>query len=286
MQTFEDIQALQAAISSAKRAGKTVAFVPTMGNLHTGHISLVERAKQEADYIVVSIFVNPMQFGANEDLDKYPRTLEADQEKLANAGVDALFFPTVELIYPEGLDAHSKVSVPNITQRHCGASRPGHFDGVTTIVNKLFNIVQADLAVFGEKDFQQLAVIRKMAKDLLIPTQIIGAATARDHDGLALSSRNQYLSDDARSLAGELYKTLKSSQTKLEAGESADTTAETAIKALSEKGFKVDYFNIADAYTLEPVNAQSREIVILAAAFLGTTRLIDNLSFSLNPVYS
>ena len=290
MQSFESIATLQERIRQAKQQGLSIGFVPTMGNLHEGHLSLVRKAKAESDFVIVSIFVNPMQFGPNEDLDAYPRTLEDDKSKLIREGCDALFFPNVDMIYPEGLEAHTTVSVPELTQAHCGAARPGHFDGVTTIVNKLFNIVQADIAVFGEKDFQQLAVIRKMSNDLLIPTRIIGEPTARDKDGLALSSRNQYLSDQQRQIAPVLRQIILETveelkQSKLEP-EDISRISETARQNLENQGFKVDYFNVVDAENLHPVTNSSIEIVILAAAFLGKTRLIDNQTFSLNPVNS
>ncbi len=290
MQSFESIATLQERIRQAKQQGLSIGFVPTMGNLHEGHLSLVRKAKAESDFIVVSIFVNPMQFGPNEDLDAYPRTLEDDKSKLVQEGCDALFFPNVDMIYPEGLEAHTTVSVPKLTQAHCGAARPGHFDGVTTIVNKLFNIVQADIAVFGEKDFQQLAVIRKMSNDLLIPTRIIGEPTARDPDGLALSSRNQYLSDQQRQIAPAMRQVILQTleelkQSKLEP-EDISRISKKATQNLENQGFKIDYFNIVDAEKLDQITNSSIEIVILAAAFLGKTRLIDNQTFSLNPVNS
>jgi pantoate--beta-alanine ligase len=205
MKTVNNIPSLRAELKNARRQGKTIAFVPTMGNLHAGHIKLVDRAKLEADVVVVSIFVNPLQFGANEDLDNYPRTLAADQEKLFDAGTDLLFTPSVDDIYPEGMEPHAKLTVPIITNTLCGAARPGHFDGVTTVVNKLFNIVQPDVAVFGQKDFQQLAVIRKIVKDFCIPIEIIGESTARAADKLALSSRNGYLSKQERAIAPTVF---------------------------------------------------------------------------------
>lgn len=283
MKVLSYISDLQNALLKDNVIGKKIAFVPTMGNLHEGHLSLVQRAKQEADIVVVSIFVNPLQFGANEDLDSYPRTLEEDINKLTAEGAHYLFTPVVKEIYPEGMLAHSVVSVPEITQHHCGASRPGHFDGVSTIVTKLFNIVQPDVAIFGEKDFQQLAVIRKMANDLCIPVEIIGAATARASDGLALSSRNQYLNDAERQTAPQLYKQLQAMKASLleDISKRQDICRE-ATEALASAGFKVDYLNICDAYSLEDLNDKSREAVILIAAFLGKTRLIDNISFPLN----
>lgn len=284
MQTFDNIAQLQQAIRNARQQGKRIGFVPTMGNLHTGHISLVEEAQKHCDFVVVSIFVNPMQFGKNEDLDTYPRTLSADQEKLTAQGANVLFFPSAADIYPQGLSVQTTVSVPELTRAHCGASRPGHFDGVTTIVNKLFNIVQADVAVFGQKDFQQLAVIRKMAQDLCMPIQIIGAPTARADDGLALSSRNQYLSHDERKIAGELSRVIQQTKATIRQqtkGPALNIQAieEKAKLLLTQKGFSIDYFNVVDASTLVEITDNTDEIVILAAAILGTTRLIDNLCF-------
>ena len=284
MQTFDCISELQACIKHARQQGKTIGFVPTMGNLHAGHISLVEIAQQHCDFVVVSIFINPMQFGENEDLDAYPRTLEDDQDKLIAQGADALFFPSAEMIYPHGLEQQTTVSVPHLTRRHCGAARPGHFDGVTTIVNKLFNIVQADIAVFGQKDFQQLAVIKKMVKDLCMPINIIGAETARAEDGLALSSRNQYLSTSNRKIASQLSSVIRQAQENINNRESLQATTikeleQQACHKLEQQGFIVDYFNIVDASTLTSVTEHTSEIVILAAALLGSTRLIDNLCF-------
>ena len=206
MNTVKTLRELRAAVAQARAEGKQIGFVPTMGNLHAGHVSLVEIAAQRADFVVASIFVNPLQFGAGEDLDKYPRTLAADQEKLLAAGCHLLFHPDVAEIYPHGMGDQTRVSVPGVSEGLCGASRPGHFEGVATVVTKLFNMVQPDLAVFGEKDYQQLAVIRALVQDLNMPIQIIGAPTQRAEDGLALSSRNGYLSDEQRAAAPALYR--------------------------------------------------------------------------------
>jgi pantoate--beta-alanine ligase len=281
MKTFPNISGLQRELSAVK-ANQRIAFVPTMGNLHQGHLSLVQKAKELAEVVVVSIFVNPLQFGPNEDLDKYPRTLEADQEKLEALGVDLLFTPTAESIYPEGLEQHSKVSVPKLGDFHCGASRPGHFDGVTTVVNILFNIIQPDIAIFGQKDFQQLAIIKKMVADLYMPIDIIGCPTGRAEDGLALSSRNQYLTEKEREIAPTLYQVLQQAQNLLVAGNDTVTIATMMREKLQSAGFIVDYCNIADAKTLGQVLENTEEVVILVAAKLGQTRLIDNVSFSLN----
>ncbi|NRB37545.1 MAG: pantoate--beta-alanine ligase [Pseudomonadales bacterium] len=283
MQILESSSAVQQALTPLRAKNKTIAFVPTMGNLHEGHLSLVQRAKQEADIVIVSIFVNPLQFGEGEDLDKYPRTMKDDQEKLKQEQVDFLFTPTVDDIYPHGMANQTQVSVPNLGSFHCGSSRPGHFDGVTTVVNKLFNIVQPQIAVFGEKDFQQLAIIRKMVSDLCMPVSIIGAATGRAEDGLALSSRNQYLSPEQRLIAPQLNQVIQQTKKALANGEKITLLEQQARDKLDQHGFKVDYFNIVDADTLDDVNLRSREIVILAAAFLGTPRLIDNQTCPLNP---
>lgn len=280
MKTCTSTSELQLALRDFHQAQQPIAFVPTMGNLHEGHLSLVRRAKQEAAVVVVSIFVNPLQFGANEDLDKYPRTLEEDKKLLIQEGADFLFTPTVNDIYPLGMKNQTTVSVPNITQYHCGKSRPGHFDGVSTVVMKLFNIVQPDIAIFGQKDFQQLAVIKKMVSDLCLPVKIIGAATGRAADGLALSSRNQYLTLEERAIAPEIYRVLVQCKHDIEIHPgNINNIIQTAKEHLENKGLKVDYLNICDALTLDEINADTREIVILAAVFLGKTRLIDNISF-------
>ena len=284
MKTYSTAASLRAALSSGKRAGKTVAFVPTMGNLHDGHLRLVQRAKQHADIVVVSIFVNPLQFGANEDLSSYPRTLAADKEKLFAAGAQFLFLPHVNEIYPEGMDSHSKIAVPELSDRHCGASRPGHFTGVATIVAKLFNIVQPDTAVFGEKDFQQLSVIRKMVRDLCMPINIVGVATARSEDGLALSSRNGYLNAEQRGFSPVLHRVLQETREAIACGYDSYSKLEQHAKiSLNKAGLESDYFTICDASTLRPVTADTEEVVILAAAKLGSTRLIDNVTLNVNP---
>ena len=282
MNTLHSIAQLRAALARARQENKRISLVPTMGNLHDGHIALVEKARQRTDYVVVSIFVNPLQFGANEDLDSYPRTLAEDQRKLLDAGADMVFAPNVSEMYPEGMHGHTLVSVPVVSEGLCGASRPGHFDGVSTVVSKLLNIVQPDLAIFGEKDFQQLAVIRKMSQDLCLPVQIMGEPIVRAADGLALSSRNGYLNDEQRRNAPCLYQTLQHIEQQLVSGR-RDFAAviEEARVALVEAGFKPDYLDLRDAETLQPATSETQDIVILAAVFLGTTRLIDNLRLSL-----
>lgn len=283
MQTFKDIASVRQKLQEHKEQGQSIAFVPTMGNLHQGHLSLVEKAKQLADVVIVSIFVNPLQFGAGEDLDSYPRTLQDDQQKLTSLATNYLFTPNNEMMYPEGMDSHSKVCTPELGNYYCGASRPGHFDGVTTVVNILFNIIQPDIAVFGEKDFQQLAIIRKMTTDLHMPITIIGCPTARSTTGLALSSRNQYLSDDEKAKASLLYQQLQKTQIAIcNEPQFINKHLNDAKNILTEAGFAIDYFDLACAKSLRPYDNQANEVVLLAAAKLGTTRLIDNISFSLN----
>ncbi len=285
MRTYSTNAALQKAISDARQNDTTVAFVPTMGNLHEGHLQLVRKAKQLADIVIVSIFVNPMQFGPNEDLDAYPRTLMADKEKLFGEGVQMLFTPTSDDIYPEGLDTQTQVLVPDLADTLCGENRPGHFTGVATVVSKLFNIVRPDIAVFGEKDFQQLSIIRKMVVDLCMPIEIVGVATARAEDGLALSSRNGYLTAAERKIAPRLNEVLMETREAIACG--FDNFRELEIHAqlkLIQAGFEPDYFQIRDARTLRTVTENTEEVAILAAAKLGQPRLIDNVRLSLNPV--
>lgn len=284
MKTFATNKLLRNAIRLEKRAGKTVAFVPTMGNLHEGHMQLVRKARQLADVVVVSIFVNPLQFGANEDLGNYPRTLAEDKQKLFAEGVNYLFYPGVEEIYPEGLDKQCRVTVPELSETLCGASRPGHFTGVATVVSKLFNIVQPDSAVFGKKDFQQLAIIEKMVEDLCMPIDIVGIETARDVDGLALSSRNGYLSKQERAIAPFIHATLQELREAVACGFDNYVDLEKhAREKLKSVGFEPDYVSVRDARTLKEVNPYTEQIVILAAAKLGKTRLIDNVSITLDP---
>lgn len=278
MNMVKTLRELRAAVAQARAEGKQIGFVPTMGNLHAGHVSLVQIAAQRADFVVASIFVNPLQFGAGEDLDKYPRTLAADQEKLLAAGCHLLFHPDVAEIYPHGMGDQTRVSVPGVSEGLCGASRPGHFEGVATVVTKLFNMVQPDLAVFGEKDYQQLAVIRALVQDLNMPIQIIGAPTQRAEDGLALSSRNGYLSDEQRAAAPALYRGLQTIAEELRRGaRDYARLIETAQAQQRTAGFIPDYLEIRNAVTLRPAQIDDRHLVILTAAQLGSTRLIDNL---------
>lgn len=282
MNTVKTVLELRAAVARARGEGKRIAFVPTMGNLHEGHVALVEKAGQRADFVVASIFVNPLQFGPNEDLAKYPRTLVADQEKLVAAGCQLLFHPDVEEMYPHGQEGQTRVSVPGVSKGLCGGSRPGHFEGVATVVTKLFNMVQPDLAVFGEKDFQQLAVIRTLVRDLNMPIQIIGEPTVRAEDGLALSSRNGYLSAEQRAAAPALYRTLQQLASAIrDDNRDFAQLIEAGQASLVSAGFRPDYLEIREASSLRPAEANDTQLVILGAAFMGTTRLIDNLAFQL-----
>tara|TARA_R110000796_G_scaffold252199_2_gene385576 strand:+ start:14016 stop:14867 length:852 start_codon:yes stop_codon:yes gene_type:complete len=283
MNTLHSIAQLRAALSRARLDGKRIGLVPTMGNLHAGHITLVEKARQRTDFVVVSIFVNPLQFAAGEDLDSYPRTLEADQRKVLDAGAHLVFAPNVNEMYPHGMEGHTRISVPVVSEGLCGASRPGHFEGVATVVSKLLNIVQPDLAVFGQKDFQQLAVIRKMAQDLCLPVQIMGEPTVRAADGLALSSRNGYLSEAERQTAPVLYRTLQAIAHDIQSGQrDFANIIERARQQLEAAGLRADYLDLRDAVSLKPVTEQTTDMVVLAAAYLGKTRLIDNLHFAVN----
>jgi pantoate--beta-alanine ligase len=279
MLVISDIKVLRATVKAWRQEGHSIAFVPTMGNLHQGHLKLVDEARQRADKVIVSIFVNPMQFGANEDLAKYPRTIAEDCAGLTDHQADAVFTPTPELIYPKGLDVQTAVDVPFIGDNHCGASRPGHFRGVSTIVTKLFNLVQPDIALFGKKDYQQLAVIRALTIDLSFPIEIIGIDTERAADGLALSSRNGYLSAEQRATAPLIYQQLQwLAQQIRDQGASDFRALEQQVReTLSQAGFRPDYINICQRHNLELANDLNSPLVILLAAYLGTTRLIDNL---------
>ncbi|UPR51679.1 pantoate--beta-alanine ligase [Vibrio cyclitrophicus] len=277
MQTFAEIAALREQIKQFKRDGRTVAFVPTMGNLHEGHLTLVKKARELADIVVVSIFVNPMQFDRADDLNNYPRTLEADLSKLTGEGVELVFTPTPEVMYPEGLDKQTFVEVPGISHMLEGASRPGHFRGVSTIVTKLFNIVQPDFACFGEKDFQQLAVIRQMTTDLALDIEVVGVATVREMDGLAMSSRNSNLTIDERQRAPVLARTMRWISSAIRGGrDDYASVIEDATDQLRAADLQPDEIFICDARTLQAITSESTQAVILMSAFLGKTRLIDN----------
>lgn len=284
MQTLNQVKYLRAAINADKERGKRIALVPTMGHLHEGHLQLVRRAHEIAEIVVVSIFVNPMQFGASEDLDSYPRTLLEDQQKLEAENVHFLFTPSDKEMYPNGIENHTKVSIENLSNMLCGIQRPVHFEGVCTVVTKLFNLVQPDAAVFGEKDFQQLTIIKRLASDLCMPIDIVGVPTARAHDGLALSSRNTYLTSVDRARAPMLYETLKDIRDQILAGNRQyETHCEEAKRKLNSAGFDVDYFDIRDQNDLGLLtnDAENSSVSILAAGTLGSTRLLDNIYLSL-----
>lgn len=269
--------ALREQIGQWHREGRAIAFVPTMGNLHQGHLTLVEEARRHGDKVVVSIFVNPLQFDKAEDLANYPRTLEQDCAALETAGVDLVFTPTPEIMYPQGLASQTFVEVPGISSLLEGALRPGHFRGVSTVVTKLFNLVQPNVACFGEKDYQQLALIRKMVADMAMPIEIVGVPTVRAEDGLALSSRNGYLTAAERAIAPELARTMNWIAGQIEAGNShLPSLVAQASQRLDNAGFRTDAIDIVDADTLESASAESQRLVILMAAYLGKARLIDN----------
>lgn len=282
MDLITHINDLRTFLSGHRKAGRRIAVVPTMGNLHRGHIHLVSEAHRYGDVVVCTIFVNPMQFGKNEDLDAYPRTLEQDRQKLEAAGCTVLFAPPVSEIYPLGLEQQTVVSVPKMSERYCGASRPGHFDGVATVVSKLFNLVQPDTALFGLKDYQQFMVITKMVADLCFPINLVGVETQRESSGLALSSRNGYLTSDEKQRAAALYQTLLESRIRLQGGASIGSVEALARAQLEQAGFRPDYFSVCEARSLEPAQAHDSDLVILAAAWMGKTRLIDNLRVQLS----
>ena len=275
MQIVRSREELASAVAALKRAGR-LALVPTMGALHAGHMALVAEARRRADQVAATIFVNPLQFGAGEDLDRYPRREQQDTRLLEEAGCALLWVPAVEDIYPEGFATSVRVS--GVSQRWEGEIRPGHFDGVATVVAKLLIAVEPDVAVFGEKDFQQLAVIRRMAADLGLTCEIVGAATVREPDGLALSSRNAYLSADERQRALALPRALEMAQQAIRGGASVPAVLSQARNHLAEAGFsRVDYVALVDAETLEPIEQHSPSMRLIAAAVIGSTRLIDNL---------
>lgn len=270
---------LRSLIADWKRAGERVALVPTMGNLHAGHADLVRRARAMAERVVVSIFVNPLQFGPNEDFAQYPRTPHEDSALLGELGVDVLFAPEVADMYPHGQATTTRVQVPELSSILCGEFRPGHFDGVATVVTKLLNLIQPDMALFGQKDFQQLAIIRRAATDLCMPMEIIGVPTVREADGLAMSSRNRYLTAADRALAPKIHAELSRAREAIQAGErNYMRVEELGRKALEQSGFKTDYFAVRDAATLQAPTADARELVVLTAARIGKARLIDNVT--------
>lgn len=283
MNVYHRIETLRQTLADERAQGRTIALVPTMGNLHEGHMQLVRLAKQHCDLVVVSIFVNPLQFGLSEDWEQYPRTLGADIARLEAERCDYLFHPSEKEIYPNGMADQTRVVVPTMTDILCGASRPGHFEGVTTVVSKLFNIVQPDQAVFGIKDYQQLAVIRRMVEDLCIPVAIVAAPIARDADGLALSSRNSYLTADERPRVTALYQVLCWCRDQVALQNRRDFAAleEEATRQIGEAGFRPDYISICNARTLDPAAHDDREMVVLGAMYTTGARLIDNVTLTL-----
>ena len=275
MKTETTIQGLSASLNSARSARKTIGFVPTMGNLHQGHLNLVREARKLCDVVVVSIFVNPIQFGPNEDFDNYPRTLEQDSNLLAEVGCDIVFAPSVEQMYGK-YPRLTNISVSEITNDLCGLQRPGHFDGVALVVTKLFNIVQPNFAFFGQKDYQQLAVIKQMVRDLSIPIEVIGVPIARAEDGLALSSRNGYLTEQDRQTAPVIFKALKTAEQNLHSGQVLSDTLGQIRASLTDAGLIVDYVEVRNPM-LQKVDQFDQDVVLFVAAKLGKTRLIDNL---------
>jgi pantoate--beta-alanine ligase len=282
MKVFHTVSGLRDDLNKDRRQGLRIGFVPTMGNLHDGHLALIKQARESNDVVVCSIFVNALQFGLNEDWDKYPRTYQGDCDKLRDAGCDYLFHPDDIEMYPNGLDTQSRVICPTMTDVLCGASRPGHFEGVTTVVSKLFNIVQPDEAIFGIKDYQQLAVIRRMAEDLCMPIQISSAPIHREVDGLAMSSRNSYITVEERPLVTVLKDSLEWIAAEIKAGNRDFSALEETAKArIIEAGFRVDYITVCNRKTLDLAANDDVEITILGAMFTEAARLIDNLSITL-----
>jgi pantoate--beta-alanine ligase len=283
MRVFHTVSGLRDALKASRLKGLRIGFVPTMGNLHDGHLALVKQARSSCDIVVCSIFVNALQFGLNEDWDKYPRTYQQDCDKLRDTGCDYLFHPDDTEMYPNGLDTQSRVICPTMTDVLCGASRPGHFEGVTTVVSKLFNIVQPDEAIFGIKDYQQLAVIRRMAEDLCMPVQITAAPIHRETDGLAMSSRNSYITAEERPNVTVLKQSLEWVAEQIENGSRNFSQLEAAaIQRIADAGFKTDYITVTNSKTLNPAAEDDLEITILGAIYTSAARLIDNLSISLD----
>ena len=281
MQVFESIQTLHQALADIRQQHKRIALVATMGNLHEGHIALIKKAQTCCDWVVASIFVNPLQFGLNEDWDRYPRTYDADVMKLRNAGCDALFYPHEDEMYPNGISAQTRVIVPTMSDILCGKSRPGHFEGVTTVVTKLFHIVQPDKAVFGMKDFQQLAIIRRMVADLCFHVEIIGGDIVREKDGLAMSSRNRFITDSERPRANQLYRTLCWIKSQIALGCKEYLTLEsTGREQITVAGFKPDYIQVCDSTTLKPAADDNINLTVLGAMYTKAARLIDNVSLT------
>jgi pantoate--beta-alanine ligase len=278
METVTRIAEVRERVRRWRNEGRRIAFVPTMGNLHPGHVSLIEAARRHGDRFVSSIFVNPMQFGPNEDYAHYPRTPTQDEHMLAEAGCNLMFMPDVAEIYPNGSERATRVDVPTLSRILDGEFRPGHFEGVSTIVATLFHIVEPDVAVFGEKDFQQLTIIRRMVADLCLPVEIVGAPTVRDSDGLAMSSRNQYLTAAERQIAPRIYQILQAAAHRLRAGDTEFSSIErTGVEALEKAGMRPDYFSVRRAQDLGAPALDTKHLVVLTAARLGKARLIDNM---------
>ncbi len=283
MIVISTISDLRREVASARRAGKRIGFVPTMGSLHAGHLKLVEVAHENADFVIASVYVNPMQFGPKEDLASYPRTPEDDKRALAGAGTDMVFMPTDTEIYPRGVAAQTFVEVPQLSDILCGAFRPGHFRGVTTVVNRLFNLVQPDAAVFGKKDYQQLMLIRLMVSDLGMPIKVVGVDTVREADGLAMSTRNKYLRPEERNLAPRLYSVLCDLRDEILRTQDVPWEVEAATMArLQRMGFRPEFVSIVRQQDLQSPSREDRRLAILAAAWLGRTRLIDNIEVNIS----
>jgi pantoate--beta-alanine ligase len=281
MQTVSTVKQVRSIVSGWKQQGLQVSLVPTMGNLHAGHLGLVRMAANQSDRVVVSIFVNPTQFGEDEDFNEYPRSLQQDCDQLTELNTDLVFTPTVEEMYPGGIEHCTRVEVPALSHILCGASRPGHFTGVATVVNRLFNMVQPQLAVFGEKDYQQLLVIRRMVRDLAMPVQVLGAPIARNPDGLAMSSRNQYLEPEQRAIAPVIYRTLQQAAAQLRNGNRDYAALEqSGMEQMQAAGLQPEYVSIRRAEDLMAPAATEAKLVILAAAWLGQARLIDNIQLT------
>ena len=284
METVSTLHGLRSVIGRWKQAGYTIALVPTMGNLHDGHLSLLNHAREQADRTVVSIFVNPIQFGRGEDYEKYPSTLAEDKNKLEKYGLDLLFTPDLQALYPGGTETDTRINVPELSNVLCGEFRPGHFSGVATVVAKLLSNAQPDLALFGEKDYQQLLVIKRMVRDLCLPVAIVGLPIVRESDGLAMSSRNAYLAPHQRRRAPEIYRTLKAAADSLRKGEGDPEEIEKqAVASLGQAGFKPEYVSIRRTEDLKLPGPQDTRLSILVAAWLGPARLIDNIRVRLNP---
>ncbi len=282
MKIVESPRELQTKIRKLKNSGKKIAFVPTMGNLHAGHLSLIKLARKHADIVVCSIFVNPLQFGPNEDLDAYPRTLQEDIEKLRAHSTDFLFTPSDKNIYPLGKEKHTSVVVNRMTENLCGTIRPGHFLGVTTVVNILFNIVQPDCAIFGKKDYQQYLLIKAMVNDLMFPIDIIGGEIVREDNGLAMSSRNGYMTEVEKENASLLRKIILQTAHKIKQGLPIKQCINQAVSTLTENDFTIDYFEVIRSTDLQPASTSDKELLIAAAAWLGKPRILDNLEFEIS----